>query len=217
MVDMFSIPLAIGLTGSTTRSTGRLVPGGRENIFSAIKSNPDFAPLVIEDTRVIAPGHGIGTGVFPATYFDSVINQVWDRYSSAPMTVNVGSAVRTGRVSGGLFTFDGGVAPFRKPSTADVLYCDGALAAPNDGVTGPVAAVLAAGFNRSVLSSGANQSGTDPATFYRDAVTNHYAKAFHDNTQDGKAYGFAFDDVAGFASCIQDNAPRSMTVELTPF
>ncbi|MEU8351865.1 dihydroxy-acid dehydratase, partial [Streptomyces sp. NPDC048845] len=30
----------------------------------------------------------------------------------------------------------------------DVLFCDGNLAAPNDGTTGPVAAILGAGFNR---------------------------------------------------------------------
>ncbi len=39
----------------------------------------------------------------------------------------------------------------------------------------------------------------------------------HAATQDGKAYGFAFDDVAGFASYIEDGAPKEITLTLTPF
>ncbi|GHF39481.1 hypothetical protein FHX82_006681 [Amycolatopsis bartoniae] len=217
MVDMFSVPLAITLTGSATQSTGGLVPGGRDAIFRGLAQVPEFASLVVDDLRIIAPGHGIEAGLFPATYFDSAIDAVWQKYASTPLTVSVNGGTRTGRVSGGTFQFDGGVAPFAKPSTRDVLFCDGALAAPNDGVTGPVAAVLAAGLNRSTLLSQPNQPATDPGTFYRESVTNHYARLLHENSADGKAYGFAFDDVAGFASYIQDTAPTSFTVELAPF
>ncbi|MGP4020002.1 beta-1,3-glucanase family protein [Saccharopolyspora sp. 5N708] len=98
-----------------------------------------------------------------------------------------------------------------------MLFCDGALAAPNDGITGPVAAILGAAFNRSILLDLTDQPGTDPAAFYQHQVTNHYAKVMHANTEDGKAYGFAFDDVAGFAPYIQDGAPTSITVTLTPW
>jgi hypothetical protein len=58
---------------------------------------------------------------------------------------------------------------------------------------------------------------TDPVAFYRTTVTNHYARALHAATVDGRAYGFAFDDVAGFASCIQDSAPTGIGLTLTPF
>ncbi|GAA5163076.1 glycoside hydrolase family 64 protein [Amycolatopsis dongchuanensis] len=217
MVDMFAVPLAITLTGTSTQTTGHLVPGGRDAIFRGLAQVPEFASLVVDDLRVIAPGHGIEAGLFPANYFDPYIDAVWQKYASTPLTVSVNGGTRTGRVSDGLFRFDGGVAPFSRPSTRDVLFCDGALAAPNDGVTGPVAAVLAAGFNRSTLLSSASQPGTDPAAFYRESVTNHYARLLHENSADGKAYGFAFDDVAGFASYIQDTAPTSFTVELAPF
>jgi len=106
---------------------------------------------------------------------------------------------------------------FDKPSTKDVLFCDGALAAPNDGTTGPVAAILGAGFNRTTLHDTAAQPTTDPAAFYGEQITHHYAKAMHAATADGKAYGFAFDDVADFASYIQDTAPTAFTLTLTPF
>jgi hypothetical protein len=67
------------------------------------------------------------------------------------------------------------------------------------------------------LLSDANQPVTDEARFYRDTVTNHYARAMHEASADGAAYGFAFDDVAGHAAYIQDNPPTSITVTLTPF
>ncbi|NKQ53562.1 glycosyl hydrolase [Amycolatopsis sp. K13G38] len=217
MVDMFSVPLSITLKGAATQTTGTLVSGGRANIFNAIKANSTFAPLVVGDLRVIAPGHGIDTGIFPADYFGSSIDQVWSKYSGQQLTVETDSGTYTGQVSGGTFNFSGGVASFAKPSTRDVFYCDGALAAPNDGRTGPVAAVLGAAFNRSTLLSRPNQPVADPGTFYQDAVTNHYSKAMHANTVDGKAYGFPFDDVLSFASYIQDTAPTGITIELTPF
>ena len=217
MVDMFSVPLSITLRGAATQTTGTLVAGGRDNIFAAMRANPDYARLVVDDLRVIAPGHGIDTGIFPSTYFDSYLDQVWSKYSAQTLTVQVDSGTYTGQVSGGLLTFNGGVASFAKPTTQNVFYCNGALSAPNDGRTGPVAAVLGAAFNRTTLLSQPSQPSTDPATFYQEAVTNHYAKAMHANTVDGKAYGFPFDDVVSLASYVQDGAPSSITVELTPF
>jgi hypothetical protein len=217
-VDQFSIPLALRLDGADSQTTGTLSPGGRANIFAAMTALPDFTGLIVgNNLRVIAPGHGIDSGVFPASYYDSYINDVWGRYASTALTVTTDSGARTGRVSGDVLTFDGGVAPIRRPSTRDVFYCDGALAAPNDGVTGPVAAVLGAAFNRSTLLDQASQPVTDPARFYQPAVTNHYSRAIHQNMADGKAYGFAFDDVNSFASYIQDTAPSSLTLTLTPF
>lgn len=218
MVDMFSIPLAIKLVGSTTQETGRLLPGGRDKIFEHVSADPDFAKLVVKDRlRIIAPGHGIDGGLFPANYFDAYIDAVWNKYSSETLTVNTGSGTYTGKIVGGMFTFSGGIAPFPKPTTQDLLYCNGALSAPNDGKTGPVAAILGAAFNRSTLLSSTTQPTTDTASFYRDRTSNHFAEAMHVNSADGKAYGFPFDDVASFASYVQDGAPTSFTVSLTNF
>ncbi|GHC96516.1 hypothetical protein GCM10010313_02900 [Streptomyces violarus] len=58
---------------------------------------------------------------------------------------------------------------------------------------------------------------TAGAPKWRTGLTNHYAKDMHAATQDGKAYGFAFDDVADFASYIQDTAPTGFRLTLTPF
>ncbi len=48
-------------------------------------------------------------------------------------------------------------------------------------------------------------------------ITNHYARVLHDNSEDSRAYGFAFDDVAEFASFHQEAAPTEFVVRLTPF
>ncbi|MGW0336258.1 glycoside hydrolase family 64 protein [Streptomyces sp. NPDC003011] len=218
MVDMFSVPLSIRLTGAKDQTTGTLRASGRADVFAAVRQAEEFARLVVDDTRVITPGHGLDAGLFPADYFAPYIDEVWSTYTGKDLTLTTDAGTFTGRVRGERFTFDG-PAPvsFGKPSTRDVLFCDGALAAPNDGTTGPVAAVLGAGFNRSTLLSAPAQPTTDPASFYRTDLTNHYAKALHAATEDGRAYGFAFDDVADCASYIQDTAPTGIRLTLTPF
>ncbi|MFI0775933.1 glycoside hydrolase family 64 protein [Streptomyces sp. NPDC021212] len=219
MVDMFSVPLAIRLTGAKDQSTGTLKDGARARIFSDLRAADGFKKLIVgDDLRVIAPGHGMGAGLFAQDYFAPYIDQVWDTYGSKDLKVTTNAGTFTGRVSGGRLSFTGPASvAFAKPSTKDVLFCDGALAAPNDGTTGPVAAILGAGFNRTTLHDTAAQPTTDPAAFYGEGVTHHYAKAMHAATADGKAYGFAFDDVADFASYIQDTAPTGITLTLTPF
>jgi hypothetical protein len=221
MVDMFSVPLAIRLAGARTEATGTLVDGGRDKILAAVAARPDFARLVVGDgLRIVAPGHGIDAGLFSADYYAPYIEAVWSRYERSPLSVTTDAGTFTGKVGDAGLAFTGGSktpAAIAKPSTRDVLFCDGALAAPNDGVTGPVAAILGAAFNRSTLLDAAAQPATEPSAFYAGPVTNHYAQAMHENSQDAKAYGFAFDDVAGFASYIQDNAPSAIEVTLTPF
>ena len=216
-VDMFSVPSDITLTGSRTQTTGVLKPGGRAAIFSGVQSQDGFADLAVDDRRVIAPGHGVESGRFSSTFFDPYVDRVLDRYTSDTLRITTNAGTFTGRTAGSSLVFDNGAAAMARPSTRDILFCDGALAAPNDGVTGPVAAVLGAGYNRSTLLTSADQPATDPGGFYTDAVTNHYSRVLHENYADGKVYGFAFDDVADFAAFIQDSAPNSVTLNLSPF
>ena len=173
----------------------------------------------MDDRRIIAPGHGLDAGLFAADYFAPYIDEVWSTYTGKDLTVTTNAGAFTGRVRGDRFVFDGPASvSFAKPSTRDVLFCDGNLAAPNDGTTGPVAAVLGAGFNRSTLLSAPRPADHRPVGLLpAPTLTNHYAKAIHAATADGKAYGFAFDDVADFASYVQDTAPTGIRLTLTPF
>jgi glycosyl hydrolase family 64 (putative beta-1,3-glucanase) len=218
MVDMFSVPLSIHLTGTADQTTGLLRDGARAAVFDELAGYEAFGSLVVGDQRVIAPGHGLDAGLFPADYLDSYIDQVWSEYAARDMVITTNAGEFTGRVSGDQFVFTGPAeVSFARPPTRDVLFCDGTLAAPNDGTTGPVAAVLAAALNRTTAISHPSQPATDPATFYQEDPTHHYARALHAATEDGRAYGFAFDDVAGFASYIEDGAPQQLTLTLTPF
>ncbi|MFF9478862.1 beta-1,3-glucanase family protein [Streptomyces sp. NPDC014733] len=218
MVDMFSVPLAIKLNGAKEQTTGALKDGARAKVFADVEAADGFGKLIVDDKRVIAPGHGLDSGLFATDYLAPAIDEAWSAYESKDLKVTTDAGTFTGRVSGGRFSFTGpGSVSFDKPSTRDVLFCDGTLAAPNDGTLGPVAAILGAALNRSILTTADAQPGTDPAAFYRQQLTNHYAKAMHEATRDGKAYGFAFDDVAGFASYIEDGAPKEITLTLTAF
>ncbi|MFJ6197322.1 beta-1,3-glucanase family protein [Micromonospora sp. NPDC092111] len=216
-VDMFSIPLSIRLHGDIEQSTGKLVDGGRDAIFAELSRQPGFERLVVGDgLRVIAPGKGIETGRFDPRYYDAYIAETWNRYSRTDLRVHALAGTHRGRVVDGRLTFDGGVRAFDRPSTLNVFHCDGALAAPNDGLTGPVAAILGAGLNRSVLDQ-PDQPTTNRDAYYQHPVTNHYSRVLHRHSADGRAYGFPFDDVADDASYIQDTAPSEMTITLTPF
>ncbi|MFE6743814.1 beta-1,3-glucanase family protein [Streptomyces tubercidicus] len=229
MVDMFSVPLALQLSGAKEQTTGTLKDGARARIFADVKAAEGFDRLVIGDRRVIAPGHGLDSGLFAGDYFAPAVDEAWSAYAAKDLSVTTNAGTFTGRVRDGKLVFTApqglrgergaptGTVSFDKPSTRDVLFCDGTLAAPNDSTRGPVAAVLGAALNRSTLTSHTAQPTTDPATFYRERLTNHYAKAMHAATKDGRAYGFAFDDVAGFASYIEDPAPKELTLTLTPF
>ncbi|NGO70229.1 beta-1,3-glucanase family protein [Streptomyces boncukensis] len=218
MVDMFSVPLSLRLQGQKDQEAGTLKDGARDQVFETLRGTEGFDRLVIGDRRVLAPSHGIGAGRFAGDYFDPYVDQVWETYQGKDLTVSTDAGRFTGRVRGGKLAFTGpGELSFDRPSTSDVLFCHGALQAPNDGVQGPVAAVLGAALNRTTLAAHADQPTDDPSGFYGGKITHHYAKALHAATTDGKAYGFAFDDVGGFASYIEDGAPSSVTLTLTPF
>nr|BFE59556.1 hypothetical protein GCM10020063_040820 [Dactylosporangium thailandense] len=215
MVDMFSIPLALQLRGATVSTTGRLADGGRDAIFAEMQAQPEFRRLVIDGLRVIAPGHGIETGVFSDSYYDGYIQDVWKQYERTTMTLRTGDGASwTGRITGDWLDF-GGVVSFAQPSTIDVFFCAGTLMAPNN-AGGAVAAVVGAGFNRSVLDQ-PNQPVTDQGTFYQNHTTNHYARILHRHMVDGRVYAFPFDDVGPNASYIQDFQPSSLQITLTPF
>lgn len=215
-VDMFSVPLSIRLNGRQQQTTGRLKPGGRSQAFGTLARGP-FAGLVVDDRRIIAPSHGIDSGLFPADYLDAYIDEAWGVYESKDLTVTTNQGTFTGRVSGGTLRFTGpGEVSIEKPSTRDVLFCDGALAAPNDHLGGPVAAVVGAALNRTTLAALDSQPTDDPGGFYQGDTVHEYVRTMHEVAEDGKAYGFAFDDVAGFASYIQDGAPTEITLSLDP-
>lgn len=231
-VDMFAVPHAVTVTGASgvTKKTGELVPGGRDNVINGIRNQPGWGGSVVTRSdgtvlRVLAPGKAADVGLFDRDYLDPYITQAWNAYTTKTLTV-VPFGDRPdiryfGRTSGNTMVFTDStgrqVASFTKPSTANVWGCDGALHAPNDQVVGPIARTLCAALHRSTLGVIDTQPGGGPADFYKGAVTNHYSRLVHQNMVDGKAYGFAFDDVQAQESLVHDGDPRAAGIVLTPF
>ncbi|MBT8226089.1 MAG: sugar hydrolase [Dactylosporangium sp.] len=232
-VDMLSVPHAVGVTlaDGSVRSTGRLAPDGRNLVFDALASQPGGWSELIHTrsdglrVRALAPGKGIDAGLLSPTIMDSYIAKAWDTYRESTLTVVPFAGQPDlryyGRTAGDTMTFtdDAGqtVASFQRPSTANVFGCDGALHAPNDTVVGPIARTLCAALNRTTLHSVSTQPDLNPAGFYQDAATNHYAREIHARMVDGRAYAFAFDDVGNFESLVHDGDPQGASITVTPF
>ncbi|AGZ45040.1 beta-1,3-glucanase family protein [Actinoplanes friuliensis] len=231
-VDMFAVPHSVSVTGSDgqTAKTGELKPGGRNTVIDAMKADASFSGLVQsrEDgtvLRVLAPGKGADRGNFDPNYLGSYIDQAWAAYTGKDLTVkpfaDQPDKIFKGRTSGDVMTFTDStgaqVATFTKPSTANVWGCDGNLGAPNDLVVGPIARSLCAALQRTTLGTQDVEPSTDASTFYRNDPTNLYNKVIHEQMVDGKAYAFAFDDVANQESLVHSGDPTSIGITLTPF
>ncbi|MFI8291679.1 glycoside hydrolase family 64 protein [Streptomyces sp. NPDC085614] len=231
-VDMFSVPYAVGVKrpDGSVATTGRLKPGGYRGFFDALRGQPGgWAGLVQTRSdgtvlRALAPGHGIEAGALPSSVMNDYINRVWSKYAGSTLTVtpftNQPAVKYFGRVSGNVMNFTNSsgavVTSFQKPDSDSVFGCYKLLDAPNDQVRGPISRTLCAGFNRSTLLTNPQQPDTSSAGFYQDAVTNHYSRKIHAQMADGKAYGFAFDDVGAHESLVHDGSPQQAYVTLDP-
>ncbi len=232
-VDMFSVPHAVGLTNGSgaSKQAGALKANGRENIFNGVQAQSGFSDLIYRRAdgtrlRVLAPGKALDSGLFSPTYLDSYVTNAWDTYKSTPLTVVPFEANPSNKFTGTTgadnvlrFTNTSGatVASFTKPSTRDVFNCDGKIQAPNDDVVGPIARTLCAALHRSTLGFLHTQPTYNASEFYTRSVTDHYSKIVHDQMVDGKAYGFAFDDVGHFESLVHDADPQTAQITLTAF
>ncbi|GAB3849597.1 beta-1,3-glucanase family protein [Dactylosporangium cerinum] len=231
-VDMFAIPHAVTVTGSTgiTTRTGDLVNDGRNRVINDIRNTAGFANTVHTRSdgtvlRVWAPGKAVDSGSMDANYLDPYIASAWNAYTNRTLTVvpfqNEPNTKFFGRTSGNVMNFTNGagqqVASFTRPSTANVWGCDGNLRAPNDLVVGPIARTLCAALHRSTLGTYDTEPRYSPSEFYHGTITNHYSRIIHANMADGKAYGFAFDDVAAQESLVHDGDPRAAGIIMSPF
>ncbi|BAL91973.1 hypothetical protein AMIS_67530 [Actinoplanes missouriensis 431] len=230
-VDMFAVPHVVSVSnGSRTRATGELKPGGRQKVIDAIAADPAFARSVVKGSggtvlRVLAPGKAADAGLMSPSYLDSYITSAWSAYRDRTLTVapftDQPAVKYRGRTSGDVLSFTDTagrtVASFTKPSTANVWGCDGALAAPNDAVVGPIARTLCAALQRTTLGRLDTQPSGTATDFYQGEPANVYAREIHANMVDGKAYAFAFDDVQNQESLVHDGDPRAAGITLTAF
>jgi hypothetical protein len=226
-VDMFAVPQKVSVTSSDgTQSEGEPVDGGRRKVIDEVKASGDFAGSVVTAPdgtvlRILSPGKAADAGLTSPTYYDSYIASAW----AAPVTVvpfaDQPDKKFTGHTSGDVMTFTDSsgatVATFHRPTTSNVWGCDGALAAPNDQVVGPIARTLCAALQRGTLGTPVTQPSGTAADFYRNSTPNVYAKAIHENMADGKAYAFAFDDVQNQESLVHAAQPTAAGITMTSF
>lgn len=228
-VDQFALPATLSTTSTdgTQRSTGALGAGGRQSVIDALAADPAYARSIVREAdgtvlRVLAPTHAVGAGLMAANLLDAAIASAWAAYGTRTLTVAPFESTATtysGRSIDGQLVFTDAtgrrVAAFARPSTSDVLGCDGALHAPNDQVVGPIARTLCAALQRGNLVTVDVQPAA-PDTYYADGTGNRYSGAVHAAMADGRAYGFAFDDVASQESLIHDPAPVAAALRIQP-
>ncbi|WP_423463997.1 beta-1,3-glucanase family protein [Promicromonospora sp. MS192] len=230
-VDFLSAPYQTGLrkADGTVLSTGMLKPDGYQNVVNALEATPGWNNLEQRAPdgsllRVLAPSHAIGTGQLDPNVLSSYVDQVWAKYTNENLTVAPYSydpaTVFTGRVVNGVMRFTNAsgayVTEFRKPSSDSIFGCYNDLAAPNNDI-GAIARTLCAGFHRSTLLTRTTQPGTSTSGFYEASVTDYYSKFIHQQMANGKAYGFAFDDVLAQESLVHDGNPTAAYIQLDPF
>ncbi|SCF21053.1 Ricin-type beta-trefoil lectin domain-containing protein [Micromonospora purpureochromogenes] len=233
-VDQFAVPHAVSVTSGSgvTTKTGELLNDGRNNVINAVKAQPAFARSVVTRAdgtvlRVLAPGKAMDAGLMDAAYLDSYLNSAWNAYTSRTLTVvprtNEPNRRFFGRTVGStmVFTDSSGaqVATVARPTTGNVWGCDGVFNAPNTPpfIEPEIKRTLCTALNRGTLGQFDTEPRLDAASFYKNSAPNHYSRIIHANMADGKAYGFAYDDVGGFESLVHSGDPRSAAITLTPF
>jgi hypothetical protein len=236
-VDFVSLPIALSLrnqSGAVQSVTG-LVSGGLDTVCNKLiaQDNNDHAgwsQLVVKapngtNLRALSPNSGIvmNSNLFRG-YYQPYVNAVWQKYSSANLTVN--TQAQWGNVAGqvvnGNLTFQG-VGSFAQPSSADIFSCStGPFGNYQTNVAemGAIGARLAAAFNRSTLLVDSQQpEGEKVSNYYENTITNHYSRICHETNSDGRGYAFPYDDVGPSSGGDQsgsvfDGAPSLLTVTL---
>ena len=229
-VDFVSIPIALDLanTSGGTQHVSGMNSSGLNTVCSGLTSQNaadgvGWNKLIVQrngaNLRALSPNNGIITqsGLFSG-YFDPYVNSVWSKYSSTNLTLNTQGqwGDLTGNVSGGNLVI-GGIS-YYKPSTADIFSSSSGPFAFTGVEQGDITARLAAAFNRTTLLIDTEQpNGENPANYYKNSITNHYARILHATNLDGKGYAHPYDDVAPIGGAdqsgyVSDPNPKVMTV-----
>jgi len=237
MVDFTCIPIGMTLTDTSgnTQSVAGLPAGGLDTVCAGLTAQQAadgtaWTDLIVtnggQNLRALSPQNGIVTNSSLFTgYYDDYAGQVWQMYESATLTVDTQASYGTvtGQVNGGVLTFPG-VGSFAQPAAADIFSCaSGPFSTA--GASGEVLAIiprLAAAFNRSTLLIDSDQpDGENPADYYGNPVTNHYARIVHATLTGGLGYAFPYDDVTpdggvNQAGPVSSGSPALLAVTLGP-
>jgi len=227
-VDQFSIPLSLDVYGGNkTRHVNSGITQTRAEIFAAYNQEvpAEFQLASADPIRILAPGKDqFDAGKPQEHYFDAYIDSSWTYYQSHVLQMTIGAKQFEGSVVNGALVFrhvnwadthepdeaEGMLFTVQKPTTQDVLEGKGALARSNDpwGVEGQLEAQICAAFNRHVMED--TGEWKDPGSFYLQSPANYYSRFWHLHGVNGKAYGFAYDDVSDQSSSLIEPQPEHL-------
>jgi len=231
-VDFVSIPVSLALTNSSgaVQTVSGIPTSGLDTVCSNLiaqnaSDGAGWDKLVVtsggSNLRALSPNNGIvmDSSLFSG-YFQPYVDSVWSQYSSEALTVdtqNSSYGSLSGTVSGGVLTFPN-AGSFAQPAAADIFSCSSGPFADTSGVLGPLVARISAAFNRTTLLIDTDQPDDEnPADYYKNSVTNHYARIVHAANLDGRGYAFPYDDVtptggADQSGYVSDGNPTLLTI-----
>ena len=181
--------------------------GALDKVAQGLRDQGENWPNLVQEAdgrvvRVLNPNHRAAD--FEG-YLEPYVDEAYSKYAGESLFIDTqreDSGLLEGKVEGEELVF--GAERFAKPSSVDIWCCtSGPFANNPDSDSQERLAIvprLAAAFNRTTLLINPNQPHEeDPATFYKNDITNHYARVVHENLPDGKGYAFAYDDVSSNA------------------
>ncbi|SEO85836.1 Glycosyl hydrolases family 2, TIM barrel domain [Luteibacter sp. UNC138MFCol5.1] len=227
-VDQFSIPLSLDVFGGNkSRHESSGITQTRAQIFAQYNQEvpAEFQLAEADPIRILAPGKAaFDAGKPQEHYFDAYIDQSWAYYENHVLQMTIGAKQFEGTVVDGVLTFvhtnwaqtkepdeaEGMLFKVEKPTTQAVLEGKDQLARSHDpwGVEGQLEAQICAAFNRHVMED--TSSWKDPGAFYQQSPANYYSRFWHLHGVNGKAYGFAYDDVSDQSSTLIETQPEHL-------
>jgi hypothetical protein len=156
-------------------------------------------------------------------YFQRHIYEVWGKYGSEDLEVDTQGlkGVVKGRVKDGQLC-SAGIAFFVQPSFRDIFSCDTGPFAGGAGVSPEqlnIGARIAAATNRSTrYSNPAQPHGEKVENYYKENVTNYYARICHEVNIDHLGYASPYDDVHPSAEgtiqegSVNETKPKSLRI-----
>lgn len=216
-VDQVGLPLTLTVAdrAEPDRPLGPVgLAESRATLFAAWRATMPKAFAALADpkgTRILAPANG------PALrdHLKPYIEAMWRKYRSETLVLTPDEGTFRGRVDARdrlVFTRDGDPGAYaieRRPTTQEAFRCDGVLARGST-LEKVLGAQIAAMLNRHVLETPLAWRRAEG--YYRHDPCNRYAWFLHQHSLDGKAYGFAYDDVNDQSPSLATPTPQEIIV-----
>ena len=221
-VDFVSVPISLTLTSTSgpTQHVAGMAANGLATVVAGLNAQnaadgAGWNQLVVysngQPIRALSPNNGIVmNGNLFANYWTNYVNEVWNKYSSMPLTINTQAQYGNvnGQVANGTLNFPSG--SYTKPSARDIFSCSTGPFANSDPEMLAITPRLAAAFNRStLLMDNVQPDGASVNQYYTTNPTNHYSRIVHAANLDGRGYAFPYDDVTPDGGADQSGSVSS--------